>query len=151
MTFIEQRTKDDCQRCAVASIFSLQYEDVPDLSPSYLATVGKQQHWETVDFIKSRGLSYVEYYDNWAWQVREGKEIPSGARDLWNSRDVSGLSLGLGWSPRVKDGDGNPQGHAVVLNDGIVIWDPHPLRAMGIGAFYSYLIPTTQAGERLHL
>jgi hypothetical protein len=150
MTFIEQRLSDDCQRAAVASLLGLQYEDVPDLSVEGTRNRGGQ-HWATVAFLEERALGFLQFSSAWAYSFRPDGNgyVPNwGEWELWGRLDLSGLALGFARSPRST----NPyDGHAVVLYDGRLVWDPHPRREMGIGPLYGFLIPTTLRGERLHL
>jgi hypothetical protein len=158
VTFVEQRItsggpgEGDCMRACVASILGRAYEDVPDLSEKACTARGTGQHWATVHYLRELGLTYQEVNGAWATHFEHGGWlVPWAEQELIGRLDLSGLSLGYAWSPRVRDSAGRRSGHCVVLYDGGLIWDPHPRREMGIGPVYGYLIPTTLRGERLHI
>lgn len=123
---VEQRGDSDCLVACLASILDLDYEDIPQ----EIADHEKQLN-AMVDFLKPRGYlvwTFALHGDEWP-QLMFGNE-----RIGYHIHPIGYWIAGVG-SPRIKDGE-----HAVVMRSANLVWDPHPLRAMGHRGFRSATI-----------
>lgn len=131
MLRVNQRTGEDCLRAAVASIFQLPYDEIPDLGSS-----GWEQECRLAEWLESRGLGFIRIMD-------PDKALARGAR---SARLPWGVCVGEGKSPR------NEDYHAVVCDARAcgageppkIIHDPHPSRAGLPGGAESYICFTVQ-------
>lgn len=105
---IDDGVKGNCMAACVASILELSIDDVPNYHG-------------------------YNWWNRWiAWGRRQGINFTcywiDEMKDVWCP--VSFWIAGPD-SPRLKKPDGTPIKHAVVVNKGKLVWDPHPLAYEG--------------------
>lgn len=131
MIFVEQRTKFDCLTACLASIFEEPYEDVPVFCDQETGKSGPFWYRLLEDWLAERGFAFLQ-------RVREDgmDDDPMRCPFAYPGYWIAGVK-----SPRV-DGE-----HAVVMNRGELVWDPHPQREMGHLGFQSadYFLPLDPA------
>lgn len=109
MTPIDQRTKDDCERCCYAMVLGVPYEDVPDFFTIYKTT----RRDERDEWLAKRGLCKFSV----GFEGTSAHVLPKDSPLL-----IAGVA-----SPT-----GHPDGHAVVgrIRNWTyeTVYDPHPQR-----------------------
>ena len=105
--------RGNCFAACIASILEVSLLDVPDL-----ASMQRDGEW---------------FHALTAWLIDKFQMYPvwlEPGNEWW----PQGLAIMSADSPRVKER------HAVVTENGKVVWDPHPMRSMGVGQTRGWLI-----------
>jgi len=128
-TIIDQN-KGNCMQAAIASLFDLELEEVPDFKQ-----FGAEWHEPFLDFINSQGYKFLgTMYNHNRMKLEEGPEyIVKGKNRLPTLKDekykgVNGFFYAAVFSPKYYErGDKSPTTHAVLIDNNCnIVHDPNP-------------------------
>lgn len=106
--------RGDCLKCCMASLLELDYDDVP-----HFASMGEMWWIEWTNWLAGRGWML---YNAWFSVADDDPTRLTGY--------TQGYWLASVTSRRTRK-DGSSISHMILMHDGEVAWDPHPLRDQG--------------------